>query len=175
MLTGLVVPTSGEAYVSGRNLKTEMAAIRRFFPGFLCCFFNRFLYTYINFLPCSRMIGVCPQQNVLFGRLTVLEHLELYGALKGIPPLGRREAAEVMVAQLGFFDKLHTPASDLSGGMKRKLQVEIPLTCTSHFLSGLVSLFIRSTLFTVCSNTRETPILTGGNSNDWGLSSCVSG
>jgi len=32
-----------------------------------------------------RHLGYCPQSNVLFGSLTVEEHLIIYGAIKGIP------------------------------------------------------------------------------------------
>ncbi len=70
-----------------------------------------------------RTIGVCPQQNVLFNYLTVKEHLELFASLKGVPKLYVDEEVQDMVTRLGLQDKLHARASNLSGGMKRKLQV----------------------------------------------------
>ena len=30
-------------------------------------------------------LGICPQQNVLFGSLSVMEHLQLYASIKGVP------------------------------------------------------------------------------------------
>lgn len=71
----------------------------------------------------NRTIGVCPQQNVLFSYLTVKEHLELFAALKGVPKLYIAQDVQDMVTRLGLSDKMNTPASSLSGGMKRKLQV----------------------------------------------------
>lgn len=35
------------------------------------------------------LIGVCPQQNVIFDFMTVQEHLEFYYGLKGIAPNAR--------------------------------------------------------------------------------------
>lgn len=70
-----------------------------------------------------RTIGVCPQQNVLFNYLTVKEHLELFASLKGVPKLYVDGEVQDMVTRLGLQDKLHAQASNLSGGMKRKLQV----------------------------------------------------
>ncbi len=70
-----------------------------------------------------RTIGVCPQQNVLFNYLTVKEHLELFASLKGVPKLYVDGEVQDMVTRLGLQDKLHARASNLSGGMKRKLQV----------------------------------------------------
>jgi ATP-binding cassette subfamily A (ABC1) protein 3 len=55
----------------------------------------------------------------------VKEHLELFAALKGVPKLYIDQDVQDMVTRLGLSDKMNTPASSLSGGMKRKLQVRI--------------------------------------------------
>lgn len=65
MLTGLQAPTSGTILVDGRDLQTDLRAVRR-------------------------ELGVCPQRDVLLDRLTVREHLLLFAALR--PP--QRTAAE---------------------------------------------------------------------------------
>ena len=57
ILTGLFPASSGTAKVNGKNIETEMDAIRE-------------------------SLGLCPQHNVLFDRLTVKEHLEFFSALK---------------------------------------------------------------------------------------------
>jgi ATP-binding cassette subfamily A (ABC1) protein 3 len=98
MLTGLIRPSSGDALIWGHSIRQDMNNIRR-------------------------TIGVCPQQNVLFNYLTVKEHLELFASLKGVPKLYVDEEVQDMVTRLGLQDKLHARASNLSGGMKRKLQV----------------------------------------------------
>ena len=53
MLTGMLAPTSGTALVGGFDLRTQLSDIRR-------------------------LIGVCPQYNVLFDKLTVAEHLYFF-------------------------------------------------------------------------------------------------
>lgn len=57
ILTGLFPPTAGTAYINGNSILTGMDAIRE-------------------------SLGLCPQHNVLFDRLTVKEHLEFFTALK---------------------------------------------------------------------------------------------
>lgn len=58
MLTGLLAPTSGQVSFFGEEFSENMTSIRR-------------------------QLGVCPQFDILFPALTVQEHLEFYGALKG--------------------------------------------------------------------------------------------
>ena len=57
MLTGLFPPSSGCAYINGKSIITDMDAIRE-------------------------SLGLCPQHNVLFDRLTVKEHLDFFISLK---------------------------------------------------------------------------------------------
>lgn len=111
MLTGLVPPTAGEAWVRGRRLTREMGAVRQ-------------------------SLGLCPQHDTLWPELTVTEHLELFGTLKGVP---RGElAAEVRrwVEEVGLGDKAQVESARLSGGMKRKLCLAMALIggCVSYGL-----------------------------------------
>ena len=57
---GLIPPTSGRAKVHGFDMGTEMSEIRK-------------------------IIGICPQHDVLWDDLTVKEHLEFFAGLKGVP------------------------------------------------------------------------------------------
>lgn len=57
MLSGFYSPTSGSASINGLSISTDMDLIRH-------------------------DLGLCPQHNVLFDRLTVLEHLKFYIRLK---------------------------------------------------------------------------------------------
>lgn len=102
MLTGLIRPSGGDAHIWGHSICDNMNDVRR-------------------------TIGVCPQQNVLFNHLTVKEHLELFAALKGVPKLYIDHDVQDMVSRLGLSDKTNTPASSLSGGMKRKLQIGLAM------------------------------------------------
>jgi len=102
ILTGLFPPTSGSAHVDGKSILTDMEAIRE-------------------------SLGLCPQHNVLFDRLTVKEHLEFFINLKGT--FGQQAETEVlqMINDIQLSDKMHWASSKLSGGMKRKLSCAIAL------------------------------------------------
>jgi ABC-type Na+ transport system ATPase subunit NatA len=102
VLTGLFPPSSGDCFVFGYSIRK--AANRVY-----------------------QMMGICPQHDVLWHTLTVLEHVETYAALKGVPRREVRRAAMDMVENVGLTDKAHTRAHALSGGMKRKLSVACSL------------------------------------------------
>ncbi|KAK9664352.1 hypothetical protein RND81_14G035600 [Saponaria officinalis] len=98
MLVGLIPPTSGDALIFGRNILTDMNDIRK-------------------------DLGVCPQIDILFPELTVKEHLEMYGILKGVKEDVLESVVAEMIDEVGLADKVNTVVSSLSGGMKRKLSL----------------------------------------------------
>eukprot|EP01114_Cavostelium_apophysatum_P013017 TRINITY_DN3066_c0_g1_i2.p1 TRINITY_DN3066_c0_g1~~TRINITY_DN3066_c0_g1_i2.p1 ORF type:complete len:1610 (-),score=443.90 TRINITY_DN3066_c0_g1_i2:33-4862(-) len=102
ILTGLMNATSGTALVNGFDITTNMRQIRN-------------------------SIGLCPQHDLLFDDLTVKEHLEFYGELKGIT--GEKLVSEVdaLLKKVGLEEKKTTLSKSLSGGMKRKLSLAIAL------------------------------------------------
>ena len=102
MLTGLIPPTSGDAIIEGRRISTDMQRIRQ-------------------------SLGVCPQHDILFPDLTVLQHLKIFAAFKGVPPGQVEEAAQKMIREVGLKEKTNVKSSMLSGGQKRKLSVGIAL------------------------------------------------
>jgi len=57
MLVGLFPPTSGNAIINGYSILTDMESVRQ-------------------------SLGLCPQHNVLYDRLTVREHLNFFARLK---------------------------------------------------------------------------------------------
>ena len=97
MLTGLLPPTSGTAFINGFNVTTDIDLVRR-------------------------SLGICPQHNVLFDRLTVHEHLMFFSLLKGVSYDKTKTDAEKMVVDLNLADKKSVRSRNLSGGMKRKLR-----------------------------------------------------
>jgi ATP-binding cassette subfamily A (ABC1) protein 3 len=109
VLTGLYTPTSGDAVINGYSILTDMDEIRK-------------------------NLGLCPQHNVLFERLTVKEHLILFGMLKGGKYKKLKEEIQEYLSDLHLEDKIDVPVSDLSGGMKRKLSVAIALIAGSKFV-----------------------------------------
>ncbi|KAK4231754.1 transcriptional repressor NF-X1 [Podospora fimiseda] len=66
-------------------------------------------------------IGICPQKNILFNRLTVYEHVKFWSELKG----GNEDeqALHDLIAACDLTRKTHSRAKTLSGGQKRKLQL----------------------------------------------------
>lgn len=65
-------------------------------------------------------LGVCPQKNVLFPYLTVLEHVRIWSRIKN----GHEDEEEIrnLVEYCDLKNKINSQARHLSGGQKRKLQ-----------------------------------------------------
>uniref|UniRef100_A0A671L6F7 ATP-binding cassette sub-family A member 1-like n=1 Tax=Sinocyclocheilus anshuiensis TaxID=1608454 RepID=A0A671L6F7_9TELE len=100
ILTGLFPPTSGTAYIQGKDIRTDLNTIRQ-------------------------NLGVCPQHNVLFSMLTVEEHIWFYARLKGLPEEKVKSEMEQIVMDLGLPHKRKSRTNQLSGGMQRKLSVAL--------------------------------------------------
>ncbi|KAI0176513.1 P-loop containing nucleoside triphosphate hydrolase protein [Hypoxylon sp. FL1284] len=66
-------------------------------------------------------IGICPQRNVLWNHLTVYEHLTIWNNLKGNTE--DHAALEELIEKCDLTHKKNSIARNLSGGMKRKLQM----------------------------------------------------
>ncbi len=73
-------------------------------------------------------LGVCPQFTAIDSQLTVREHLEIYGRLKGLGKgselLNNVDSLLKATALAAYADRL---ASKLSGGNQRKLSLAIAL------------------------------------------------
>ncbi|KAJ8437049.1 hypothetical protein Cgig2_025896 [Carnegiea gigantea] len=77
MLVGLISPTSGDALVYGKNILADMNDIRK-------------------------DLGVCPQNDILFPELSVKEHLEMFGILKGVEEDALENAVTEMIDEVSF-------------------------------------------------------------------------
>ncbi|XP_028661720.1 phospholipid-transporting ATPase ABCA1a [Erpetoichthys calabaricus] len=100
ILTGLFPPTSGTAYILGKDIRSDLSSIRK-------------------------NLGVCPQHNVLFDQLTVEEHIWFYARLKGLTEQEVKAEMEQIVNDVGLPHKRKAKSSQLSGGMQRKLSVAL--------------------------------------------------
>ncbi|XP_074834153.1 phospholipid-transporting ATPase ABCA7 isoform X2 [Carettochelys insculpta] len=100
ILSGLLPPSSGTAYILGRDIRSEMDSIRK-------------------------ALGMCPQHNVLFDILTVEEHIWFYGRLKGLSGEQVEEEVKQIIQDVGLPHKRREQTKNLSGGMQRKLSVAI--------------------------------------------------
>ena len=100
MLTGNVAPTSGAVTICGLGVAAAAS---------------------------SGLIGLCPQHNVLYPMLTVLDHLRMFAVLRGVPHARLLTVALDLVAEVGLQEQVRTRADALSGGMKRRLQLACAL------------------------------------------------
>lgn len=73
------------------------------------------------------VIGYCPQENICFPKLTCLEQLVFMGNLYGMPPKQCRSIGLGLLEMLGLIDKSKVYARNLSGGMKRRLNIALAL------------------------------------------------
>lgn len=99
MLTAEFPPSSGDATLGGFSVKNEPEKTRR-------------------------RIGYCPQFDAHFQNMTGREHVQLYAAIKGVPPSEVESAVSSKLAEVGLseFDS-NRLSQGYSGGMKRKLSV----------------------------------------------------
>ena len=98
MLAGLLTPTAGNALVYGNYLTRDIEAI-------------------------SRMMGCCPQHDVLFPDLTAREHVEIYAGLKGIDHRSIEKLMEERLAAVKLASVANEMSRTFSGGMKRRLSL----------------------------------------------------
>lgn len=103
-LTGMLVPTEGNAEMYGLSIcqSEEMDDIRQ-------------------------IIGLCPQQNIIFEQLNAREHLKIYAGIKGLPPNEIDQIVDSLLKDIDLHGHATTLSKDLSGGQKRKLCVGIAL------------------------------------------------
>jgi ABC-type multidrug transport system ATPase subunit len=72
-------------------------------------------------------VGYCPQEPVLYARLTCDEHVELYGHAYGMTSAAMRQARAGIYDALGFAAYARTRADQLSGGTQAKLNLGLAL------------------------------------------------
>jgi ABC-type multidrug transport system ATPase subunit len=72
-------------------------------------------------------LGYCPQQPLVYPRLTCAEHFELFGRAYGMTDVDTRKASRELYATLGFDRYADTRAEQLSGGTLAKLNLGLAL------------------------------------------------
>jgi len=98
ILTTLMRPTAGEAFVCGLDTAVQGREIRR-------------------------LIGVVPQENSLDRYLTARENLELHARLHAMEPKKYRARIDEMLELFGLAGRQHDFPDTFSGGMQRRLVV----------------------------------------------------
>ncbi|XP_045528543.1 retinal-specific phospholipid-transporting ATPase ABCA4-like [Pieris brassicae] len=109
IITGMLSPTEGNVYVEGLDTYTQREQMRQH-------------------------LGLCPQHNLFFPDLTVLEHVIFFTMLKGEGYREAKSSSIKLLDHLGLSTKLNEPSSALSGGMKRRLQLACALAGDAKLL-----------------------------------------
>ncbi|EER27748.1 ABC transporter domain containing protein [Coccidioides posadasii C735 delta SOWgp] len=97
----------------------------------------------VNYTETGGGFGLCPQRNVLWDRLTVLEHVRIFNSLKAANKVDTKERLLELITACDLDKKTTAQSRTLSGGQKRKLQLAMMFTggssvcCVDEVSSGL--------------------------------------
>jgi ABC-2 type transport system ATP-binding protein len=109
MLTTLLPVTSGRLEIDGLDPTRQQNEVRRRF-------------------------GIVFQDPSLDSELTAWENMELHGALYHVPRKLRRERSQTLLTTFGLWDRKDSPVKELSGGMRRRLEIARGLLHTPKIL-----------------------------------------
>ena len=99
ILTTLLSPTSGWARVAGADVNTEPNLVR------------------------PRINMVSGGESSGYGLLTVKENLWMFSQFYGVPSKEANERIEALLEMVGMKDRMHTKSSDLSTGLRQKMNI----------------------------------------------------
>lgn len=97
-IVGFYPATSGTVHILGHDVAQDPRSARRF-------------------------LGVCSQEDTLDTDFSVLDQMIQYVRYFGIGEADGRERAQKLLERFDLVDKAHEPVEELSGGMRRRLQV----------------------------------------------------
>jgi len=98
MLYGTSVPTQGDLFVNGLNLRTNVKKIKT-------------------------LLGVVPQEDGLDPDFNVLDNLLVYGSYYRMPKSRLLERSRELLRSMLLEDYADKPVSELSGGLRRRLTI----------------------------------------------------
>jgi len=101
MICGLSKPTEGEIVIFGNKIKNKNDT--------------------------KTHIGICPQENIYWPKLTCLEQLIFMSEMYGISGKSARNRSKELIELMGLEEKSNVLASKLSGGIKRRLNICLAL------------------------------------------------
>jgi len=102
ILCGILEPTSGSARVGDCDVRKEPNNVKK-------------------------LIGVCPQEPVVFPYLTGRENVELFGHLHAIPKEKVHRNADELLKRMGLLDDADRRVGRYSEGMKRRINLAMAL------------------------------------------------
>lgn len=102
MLSGLTMPTSGDAFLMGHSICSDLAGVKQ-------------------------VINVSPQETAVAPRLSVRENLELMARFYGADRETARKKAAAQMEKFHLEERAEDRAGKLSGGMQRRLSIAMAL------------------------------------------------
>jgi ABC-2 type transport system ATP-binding protein len=75
----------------------------------------------------KRLIGIVPQENLLYRSLTCAENLDFFARIYAVPREKRDLRIATCLAAVNLLDRANSPVETLSGGMQRRLSLAIAL------------------------------------------------
>ncbi len=109
LLTSIMTPTSGDAWIHGNHVTSDADAVKN-------------------------IIGYMSQRFGLYSDLTVMENIDFYADIYGVPRAGRSAAIDRLLAFSNLSPFTNRLAGNLSGGMKQKLGLACALVHTPKVL-----------------------------------------
>ena len=102
MMCGLLKPDAGRVFVHGDAITEGDSEVRA-------------------------RVGVCPQEVVLWDRMTCIEQLQFMGEMYGMSGQAARESGDRLLEEFDLLEKRRVQARRLSGGMQRRLNLAVSL------------------------------------------------
>jgi ABC-2 type transport system ATP-binding protein len=102
MLTGMIEPTSGQAFYRGKNIREDLVAYQR-------------------------VLGYVPEEPHVYPYLTGREYLQLAGRLRDLPEKHLDEKIDALLNLFSLFDHRYSPISSYSKGMRQKILITAAL------------------------------------------------
>lgn len=75
----------------------------------------------------KKLIGVAPQENLLYKTLSCEENLNFFAQIYGFKGQQRRQQVQASLAAVNLSDRAKSPVETLSGGMQRRLNIAVAL------------------------------------------------
>ena len=109
MLSCLIKPTSGDAYLLGDSITSNPHTIKK-------------------------KINISPQETAVAANLSVLENLKLIAGIYGKDSKTANKNAHEIARKFGLEQELNKKAKNLSGGMQRRLSIAMALISKPQIL-----------------------------------------